>query len=58
MAKVIARIIIDTEDLDQGTTIGDLPVVQWKRVETLHAHPFSELELNSGSGFLGDLFYL
>ena len=59
MTKVIARIIIDSEDWEQTLpTVDEHPVVLWKRVETTHAHPFSAHELNLNTALLGDQYFV
>ena len=59
MTKLIARIIIDSEDWEQSAPpAGEHPVILWKRVETTHAHPFSEHELDYVTGLLGDQYFV
>jgi hypothetical protein len=59
MTKVIARIIIDSEDWEQALpTVDEHPVVLWKRVQTSRAHPFSDHELSFGTALLGDQYFV
>jgi len=58
MAKVIARIVIDSDEWDSSVSTGDeRPDVVWKRVVTAHAHPFSAQEVNYGVGLVGDQYF-
>lgn len=59
MAKVIARIVIDTEDLEQPTSIVDeLSLGAWRHVLTTYAHPFTAQEVSYGSGLSGDQYFV
>jgi hypothetical protein len=59
MTTVIARIIIDSDAGESPPlATGEHPVILWKRVETSHAHPFSEHELDYVAGLLGDQYFV
>ncbi|MCU1406872.1 MAG: hypothetical protein JWQ43_3175 [Glaciihabitans sp.] len=59
MAKVIARIILESEDWEPSlSALDDHPLVQVRRVITAHAHPFGDHELNFGLGAAGDQFFV
>jgi hypothetical protein len=59
MTKLIARIIIDSEDWSPDFVPSeDLPSLLVRKVVTSHARPFSEHELNYDLGMLTDQFFL
>jgi hypothetical protein len=58
MPRVIARIIIDTDDWESSISAQDHnPTMMWRKIETSHASAFSALELGQTDGYLGDLYF-
>ncbi|WP_213817015.1 hypothetical protein [Glaciihabitans sp. dw_435] len=59
MTKIVARILIDTEDFE-GSMPGtdDHAFVLWRRPEILHAHPFTEHEVSYSTSLMGDEYFV
>jgi hypothetical protein len=58
MTRVIARIIIDTDDWEDDSDAGETqPMVVWRKVETSRAHPFTARELGQSTGSFGELYF-
>jgi hypothetical protein len=59
MTKVLARIVIDSEDWElTHMPSEDMPSVLVRKVVTTRARPFNENELNLGVGTQSDQFFL
>jgi hypothetical protein len=58
MPRVIARIIIDTDDWESAVApASNHPVLVWRKVETSHAQPFTARELGQTAGMFSDLYF-
>lgn len=55
MTKIVARILIDTDDFESPMPgLEDHALVLWRHTEVLRAHPFSEREVSFTTSLLGD----